>query len=179
MTATLDATDHGARSAAPVLKAITIQQPWAFSIFNGKRIENRSWSTNYRGTLAVHAGTRWSRRGARHPLPVEAYIEHANREGLYGNVLELLSADLNKEWFEPGVMLGLVDLVETHFDAACCRPWGESSYTEGSGRVRTQITHFVLENPRLLPEPIPCRGALKLWTPPQDVRERLEALIDA
>ena len=179
MTATLHAAHNEPQTAVPVLKAITIQQPWAFTIFHGKAIENRSWGTNYRGPLAVHAGTRWSRRGARHPLPIEAYIEHANQKGLYGHVLELLGADLNKDWFEPGVMLGLADLVDVHVDAACCRPWGESSYTEGGGRMRSQITHFVLENPRLLPEPIPCRGSLKLWTPPQDVRERLEVLIDA
>lgn len=179
MTATLAVTPRAPQSATPAMKAITIQQPWAFSIFHGKRIENRSWGTNYRGPLAVHAGTRWSRRGASHPLPVDAYIDHANQSGLYGNVLELLGTDLKKEWFESGVMLGLVDLVDCHFDANCCRPWGESFYTEGSGRVRSQITHLVLENPRLLPEPIPCQGSLKLWTPPADLRKHLEALIDA
>lgn len=38
------------------MKAISIQQPWAWAILHaGKDIENRAWSTSYRGDLAVHA----------------------------------------------------------------------------------------------------------------------------
>jgi len=39
------------------MKAITIQQPWAEMIARGlKRVENRTWRTNHRGPLAIHAG---------------------------------------------------------------------------------------------------------------------------
>jgi len=39
------------------MKAITLHQPWATLVAIGaKRIETRSWSTNYRGPLAIHAG---------------------------------------------------------------------------------------------------------------------------
>lgn len=39
------------------MKAITLTQPWATLVAIGaKRIETRSWSTNYRGPLAIHAG---------------------------------------------------------------------------------------------------------------------------
>jgi hypothetical protein len=39
------------------LKALTVKQPWAWAIlFAGKDIENRSWSTSYRGPLVIHAG---------------------------------------------------------------------------------------------------------------------------
>ena len=39
------------------MKALTIQQPWASLITMGvKIIETRSWSTKYRGPLAIHAG---------------------------------------------------------------------------------------------------------------------------
>lgn len=38
-------------------KVISIKQPWAWLIVNGyKDIENRTWNTNYRGTLYIHAG---------------------------------------------------------------------------------------------------------------------------
>jgi hypothetical protein len=38
------------------MKALSIRQPWAWAIFYaGKRIENRTWSTNYRGPLLIHA----------------------------------------------------------------------------------------------------------------------------
>lgn len=39
------------------MKALTICQPYAHLIMLGKkRVENRTWSTNYRGRLAIHAG---------------------------------------------------------------------------------------------------------------------------
>lgn len=38
------------------MKALTLHQPWASLIAIGaKRIETRSWSTSYRGPLAIHA----------------------------------------------------------------------------------------------------------------------------
>ena len=39
------------------VKALSIQQPWAWLIVNGhKDIENRDWRTNFRGPVAIHAG---------------------------------------------------------------------------------------------------------------------------
>ena len=39
------------------MKTLTIRQPWASLIAVGvKTIETRSWSTRYRGPLAIHAG---------------------------------------------------------------------------------------------------------------------------
>jgi len=41
----------------PLIKAITIHQPYASLIAWGeKRYETRSWSTPYRGPIAIHAG---------------------------------------------------------------------------------------------------------------------------
>ncbi len=41
------------------MKAISLWQPWASAIALGaKRIETRSWPTNYRGRLAIHAAKR-------------------------------------------------------------------------------------------------------------------------
>lgn len=38
------------------MKAISLLQPWASLIASGaKKIETRSWSTKYRGPLAIHA----------------------------------------------------------------------------------------------------------------------------
>jgi hypothetical protein len=38
------------------MKALTLTQPWASLVAIGaKRIETRSWSTSYRGPLAIHA----------------------------------------------------------------------------------------------------------------------------
>jgi hypothetical protein len=39
------------------MKALTLHQPWATAVAEGiKTIETRSWSTSYRGPLAIHAG---------------------------------------------------------------------------------------------------------------------------
>lgn len=39
------------------MRALTILQPWASLIMSGeKRVENRTWSTKYRGRFYVHAG---------------------------------------------------------------------------------------------------------------------------
>ncbi|MDD2377764.1 MAG: ASCH domain-containing protein [Bacilli bacterium] len=39
------------------MKVITIRQPWASLIVYGyKKFEYRSWKTNYRGELLIHAG---------------------------------------------------------------------------------------------------------------------------
>lgn len=43
------------------MKAISLWQPWASAIAAGlKTIETRSWSTPYRGPLAIHAAKRWT-----------------------------------------------------------------------------------------------------------------------
>ena len=39
------------------MKVLTIREPWASLIINGyKKYEFRSWKTNYRGKLLIHAG---------------------------------------------------------------------------------------------------------------------------
>jgi hypothetical protein len=38
------------------MKAISVRQPWAWLIASGhKRVENRTWSTRYRGPVLIHA----------------------------------------------------------------------------------------------------------------------------
>lgn len=38
------------------MKALSVQQPWAWAIIhNRKDIENRTWKTSFRGTVAIHA----------------------------------------------------------------------------------------------------------------------------
>ena len=153
------------------MKALTVQQPWAWAIIHGgKLIENRTanWSS-YRGPLAIHAGQRDSDRGWDSPLVQEAATGRMG-PGCWDSGIITPSA-----WTERGAIIGVVDLVDVHPDTGCCRPWGESSYTEAGGRTRRLITHLVFENPRALDEPIPCKGKLGLWTPPADVVAQLEA----
>lgn len=44
------------------MRTLSIRQPWAWLIVNGhKDIENREWSTQYRGPVLVHAGKTMAR----------------------------------------------------------------------------------------------------------------------
>ena len=49
---------------APGPRVLSIQQPWAWAIACGlKKVENRKWSTPYRGTVYIHASSKLDRRG--------------------------------------------------------------------------------------------------------------------
>lgn len=53
----------------PTVRALTLWQPWATCIVRGtKRIENRSWGTDYRGLLLIHAGKTLDLRAHQVPL---------------------------------------------------------------------------------------------------------------
>ncbi|MDJ0006489.1 ASCH domain-containing protein [Gordonia alkanivorans] len=152
------------------MKALTVQQPWAWAIVHGgKLIENRTANWSYRGPLAIHAGLRWSGRGSQSDLVHRAWYEQHS-------IGYTISGRLPEWQFEKGAIIGLVDLVDVHPDGGCCRPWGESAYTEAGGRTRRAVTHLVLENSRPLAEPLVCAGALGLWTPPDDITRRIETL---
>ena len=44
------------------MRAITIHQPYAQYIADHiKQYETRSWSTDYRGLVAIHSGKKWDR----------------------------------------------------------------------------------------------------------------------
>lgn len=155
------------------MKALTVQQPWAWAIMHGgKDIENRTQLWNYRGPLAIHSGRRWSDRGLYSPLVLNSFADSPLDSR---DPRTALQSDM-KRGMPLGVILGVVDLVDVHPDAGCCRPWGESAYVEHGGRERRRIAHLVLENPRPLAAPIPCVGALGLWPPPADVIAALEEL---
>lgn len=129
------------------VKAITVRQPWAWSMFPWKGIENRDWSTSYRGLLLIHAAQNMTR---------DEY--HAAAQFIF---------ERSGEWPpEPaalvyGAVIGVADLVD-------CVTAHESAWFKGA-------YGFVLANRRPLATPVPCKGALSLWTPPAAVVEAVEA----
>jgi hypothetical protein len=47
------------------MKALSIRQPWASMIVLGlKPVENRSWKSNFRGRMLIHAGKKFDQEGA-------------------------------------------------------------------------------------------------------------------
>lgn len=139
------------------MRAISVRQPWAWQIIHQrKNIENRTRNIagKYRGPVAIHASLKADEEALRR-LP--------------GRAPEWVTAS---RVFHYGAILGVVDLVDAHPGSSWCEeecgPWAEPGGW-----------HLVLANPRPLLVPIPCRGALGLWTPPTDVLERLEVVANA
>lgn len=157
------------------MKALTVRQPWAWAIARGgKLIENRSpgaVSWQPRLNLAIHAGSSWSKRGATDDRVKLAWFEQYR--GL------ALSPE-SEPRLRGGIILAVVDLVDVHPDAFCCRPWGESEYAHASGAQVRDVTHLVLENVRPCVPPVEYRrGMLGLWTVPESVEREVLSRIEA
>lgn len=76
------------------VKALSIRQPWPDHIFNGgKDVENRKWSTNYRGWFIIHAGIAFD--GA-----VPAALADLPRGGIVGmaRIVDCVE-DMDSNWF--------------------------------------------------------------------------------
>lgn len=158
------------------MKAITIRQPWCWAVAIGaKTVENRTRGTLYRGPLAIHAGQGWSDRGRRDWRIARTLVDSRSPIAGPHSAAELINGALRPEQFHLAAVIAIAELVDSHPDTGCCRPWGESNYTEAGGRTRTVIHHLVLEDIQALTPPVPARGALGLWTPADDLLEHLRA----
>jgi len=145
------------------VKALTVQQPWAWAIVHGgKDVENRTQAWAHRGPLAIHARARISERGLR---DVDWLLAP-------GTVAP------ERDELVRGAIIGTVYLAGAHVaQTGCCdSAWAETSYDEHGGRTRRDVVHLELANPRPLAEPVPCKGRLGLWTPPADVLDQLQAV---
>jgi hypothetical protein len=166
------------------VKALSLTQPWAQAVVLGsKRIETRSWSTRYRGPIAIHAAKRYGVYELIHQSCCWNWCG-----ALWGTGYRMGRRDDSlEERLAFGAIVGVVTLVD-------CRP--SDSFTIGELDVPRFPTDepdryswterqlgdfspgrfgFVLENPVALPEPVPCRGALGLWNVPGDVQAEMSA----
>lgn len=77
-------------------RMLTLRQPWAWLVvFGGKNVENRSWGTEYRGPILIHAGKEMTRAEYRkaHEYALRYDIEIPDAEALdFGGVVGI--ADL-------------------------------------------------------------------------------------
>lgn len=128
------------------MKAITICQPWAWMIAAGhKGVENRTWSTDYRGPLAIHAGKSRKFLGA---------IDWIERE------LNLVVPAVKDLDF--GVVVATATLVD-------CVAWDPRRGKRGErwgldGDLLAEGPHcLILRDVQRLAKPVPCSGSLHLW----------------
>lgn len=148
------------------LRALTVRQPWAWAIAKGfKDVENRSWTTTYRGPMVIHAAKAWDDRN------IDALREVVGRAREQGVPLPTKLAD-DLPYSGTSHVIAVVDLVEICTvglgDVGCpsrcdCGPWA----------IRGEA-HWRLANARLLTQPVPMKGRLGLFTPPAEVLEMVE-----
>lgn len=146
------------------MKVISLLQPWATLVVIGaKRFETRSWSTQYRGPLLIHASKKFTKddRELCKDWPFSEYIMSRDDEPPY------LHPAYGGE-LATGKIIGKVELL----DCLTTENWrvrysqSESKSTQeeyrfgnyGAGRFAWEM-----RNPTLFSKPIPAKGSLGLW----------------
>lgn len=150
------------------MKALTITQPWATLVAIGaKRIETRSWSTSYRGPLAIHAAKgfpTWAKESCEEDLFWAALM--ANYPSWERTFVNIPSTVLPM-----GRVVATCNLVDVlPMEATGCLPGVFDDYPEldtpqerAFGDYAPGRFAWVLEGAVKLHEPIPAKGALRLW----------------
>jgi hypothetical protein len=155
------------------MKSLTVQQPYASAIATGpKRIENRTRKTYHRGLLAIHAGLAvdwlaasraWTSAG------LVPYVPRAPHRAWTGSLVL-------------GAVVAVADLTGCHWHSECRQPNPQPTGCRAvwcSEWSAAGQFHWALENVRPLPEPVPCKGALGLWTLPDEVESAVRAQLGA
>lgn len=146
-------------------RALTLVQPWGTALIHlGKDVENRPWappSSLVGKRFAVHAGKR------------------VDRGDSWGLLHELDGLDLAT--VPTGALLGTVELVgyigPLCNGAAAPGDWPLTLRAlESRWRAPTAKWMWVVRDPRPLPEPIACKGALGLWRVPEPLARQLDGL---
>jgi hypothetical protein len=127
------------------VRALTLKQPWASAIFNGKIIENRTWVPSDKvlpvgARFAIHAGMSFAKEGAK-------WIEE-NFEICY-----------NPESVPYGAILGTV--VYQGYITESDNPWFFGPYG------------WILSDIQPLEEPIRIKGKLRLWVVPPEIEHMI------
>lgn len=148
------------------MKTLTILQPWASLIQIGaKRIETRSWTSTYRGPLAIHAG-----KGGATDGPNLVWAEP------FKSVLNAAGYKFFRE-MPRGALIATCQLVSV-IPVYKITDRGFHQWTGPDGRdYRFDLTDqerafgdytfgryaWLLADVQELPSPVPARGALGLW----------------
>jgi hypothetical protein len=166
------------------VKALTLTQPWASLVACGEKgVETRSWSTRYRGPLAIHAaaglGPVGGMRGLVDLIESEPFAT-ALRPHLSGYTAEERAGDLPR-----GVVVAVVELVDVVRIETDGLPAGVDwpamvrvrPHEHAFGDYRPGRYAWLLAHRFNLHDGVECRGALGLWNVAADVAE--EVMSDA
>ncbi|MDR1897987.1 MAG: ASCH domain-containing protein [Prevotellaceae bacterium] len=123
------------------MKTLTIKQPWAYLILAGiKDLENRTWKTNFRGRVLIHAGAKpanfkpeMENQCTAQEITIFSALNHAEENDLFGAIVGSIE---------------IVDCVRNHPSI-----WAEK-----------ERWHWVLKKPILFKKPVRnVKGKLSFW----------------
>ncbi len=162
------------------MKALTVYQPYASLIAVGaKQYETRSWATNYRGPIAIHAAIALPKmlRGVLDSQFVSA-VQHA----LFSDCLHVDMWSNIGQLLPRGVIVATAELVECHkivskltIGTPIEEVPNQAAFYVNDSRMSIQGNEFLfgdytpgrfaweLANVKPLREPIPARGMQGLW----------------
>lgn len=154
------------------MKALTLTQPWATLIAIGaKRIETRSWGTDYHGQIAIHAakglGPVGGMRGLIEQCEVPAFANALRQMGHHEHENPLPRGAI--------VAVAVLDRVR-RIDMKVRAEVVAQTITPNEiefGNYETGRYAWFLESVLPLAEPIPCNGALSLWDVPEEVNKQI------
>lgn len=139
------------------MKAITLIQPWASLVAIGaKEYETRSWTTNYRGPIAIHASKGFP-KACQELCDTEPFRSILRRAWGTGNWEDALPR---------GMVIATAQLVDIRLIGSALRTHilvsGKPSELE-FGDYTTGRYAWRLADVQPLRELIPAKGALGLW----------------
>lgn len=185
---TIEHLEPTVEAPAGMIKALTLTQPWATLVAIGvKKIETRSWSTTYRGLLAIHAAQNLTPVGGKGGLyelcmsepfyRVLDLAEYKTSEDLprgaivaIARLVECVSTENEAVDNEPGTpwFVGrLPGVNQHHYEVPPQRDTDEYAFGDYSpGRYA-----WLLADVKKLDTPIPARGGQGLWNwqPPEEI----------
>lgn len=142
---------HG--TGAPVVKGLTLTQPWASAIALGqKRIETRSWRTPYRGLVAIHAAQGFPRAAKEFALVAGFGPPESLPRAAVVAIAQLVDIRPTEE------LVGAIDRRERDLGDFAAGRWG-----------------WIFEDIRPMAVPVPCVGALGVWAIGDGLAEMLLA----
>lgn len=135
--------------------ALSIRQPWASLILKaGKDIENRDWSTKYRGRILVHAAKGMTRAEHEDAIHFAVTAIRADPRNAGGKQITLRELGFDFDALQRGGIIGSVEIADCVTDSAS--PWFVGRYG------------FVLRDPQPLPF-VPLKGRLGFFDVPDSV----------
>lgn len=147
------------------MKVITLTRPWATLVaFGEKMIETRSWSTRYRGPLAIHAASgvsgiggirRYRRICGGEPFQ-SVLCKHMDKLMNYGHDYNA-AQDILQPFGAIMAVCELFEVVSTDVNL------GITDQEKAFGDYSPGRFAWILRNVQRFEKPIPAKGKLGLW----------------